>query len=151
MNRHVAVWALGALLAGSAPMARGQSAGSDAVQGSDAGVERTKSGTTRMKDAPSDVRNQSPTKEVPSSDNTSLGASGKARTKDAELAPSDVRALDPTRETPSEQNTKVGAPGAKRRKDARKPAPSDVRKLDPTRENTSTENQEKSRTGEPGK
>jgi hypothetical protein len=150
MDRHVAVWALAALLAGGAPMARGQSTASDADQ-ADAGVaNKPKKG--RSKDAPSDVRNLDPTREVPSEQNTDAATPGaKKRKGSRKPAPSDVRNLDPAREVPSEQNTNVGAAGAKRPKDSGKPAPSDVRELDPTRQVPGTENQDGGRSGDPGR
>jgi hypothetical protein len=150
MDRHVAVWALAALLAGGAPMAHGQSTGSDADQ-ADAGVAK-KPKAVRSKDAPSDVRNLDPTREVPSEQNTDVGTPGaKKRKASRKPAPSDVRAMDPAREVPSEQNTDVGTAGAKRPKDSSKPAPSDVRELDPTRQVPGTENQDGGRSGDPGR
>ena len=150
MDRHVAAWALAALLAGGAPLARGQSAAGNADQG-DAGAA-TKPKTVRSKDAPSDVRNLDPTGDVPSEQNTDVGTPKAKKRKDSRKpAPSDVRNLDPAREVPSEQNTDVGTPGAKRPKDSRKPAPSDVRELDPTRQVPGTENQDGGRSGDPGR
>ena len=151
MNRQLAVWALAALLAGGAPMARGQSAASDADKG-DAGVAKTKPKTVRSKDAPSDVRDLDPAEKVPSEQTTDTGAPGaKKRKGPRKPAPSDVRSLDPTRDVPSEQNTDVGTSGAKRPKDSRKPAPSDVRELDPTRQVPGSDNQDGGRPGEPGR
>jgi hypothetical protein len=109
MNKRIAVLALAALLAGGAPMARGQS--TDAEQG-DGGVAKRKPQKVRSKNAPSDVRELDPTREVPSEQNVDAGTAGTKRRKDSRKpAPSDVRALDPTREVPSEQNMDAGTPG----------------------------------------
>ena len=110
MDRHVAVWALVALLAGGAAVARGQSAAGNADQG-DAGAA-TKPKTVRSKDAPSDVRNLDPTREVPSEQNTDVGTPGAKRAEDSRKpAPSDVRELDPTRQVPGTENQDGGRSG----------------------------------------
>ena len=111
MNRHVAVWAIAALLAGGAPMARGQATAGDPDQG-DAGVANTNRQPVRKKDAPSDVRALDPTREVPSEQNTDVGTPGAKRRKDSRKpAPSDVRALDPASEPPGTHNQDGGRPG----------------------------------------
>src|SRR5438270_7478071 len=110
MTRRVAGWALAAVVASIAPMARGQSAASD-VDNADGGIEQTKSQTPGNKDAPSDVRALDPARATPSGENTATSApTAKQRDESREPPPSDVRALDPTREVPSEEN-KAAEPG----------------------------------------